>query len=244
MQNTTNVALSRMVAQQRAMDVTAGNIANANTPGFRAERLVFSDFLVRNSPRGAIPGDRTITFTQDRASYRDLQPGPLSHTSNPLDLALGADGYFTVETPRGTRLTRAGHFELSPTGGIVDSQGNALLDTGRRPLQVATADTNITVSADGTVSSENGRIGRIAVVRPADPFKIKAEGERLFNAEGTPVAIDKPKVIQGAIENSNIAATLELTRMMRELREFEFTSKLIQAESDIISLRPSTNFRP
>lgn len=232
MQNTTTIALSRMTAQQRAMDVTANNIANVNTPGYRAERLLFADFLVKASPRGLPSGAQTIVLPQDRASYRDTQQGAITQTANPLDLALSGDGYFTVQTPRGPRLTRAGHFELSPTGGIVDSLGNALLDTAGRPLQVATADTNITITADGTISSENGKIGRIGVVQPADPYKLKAEGGRLYRTDEPPVPVERPKMIQGAIETSNIAPTVELTRMMRELREFEFTSKMIQTEAD------------
>ena len=118
MQNTTNVALSRLTAQQRALDVTAGNIANANTPGYRAERLAFSDFLVRARGRDIPQGAETIHFTQDRASFRDRQIGPITHTANTFDIALVGDGYFQVETPRGPRLTRAGHFELSATGNV------------------------------------------------------------------------------------------------------------------------------
>ena len=230
MQNITSIALSRMTAQQRSLDVTAGNIANANTPGYRAERLVFSDFLVRNQGRDIPPGAKTVTFTQDRASYRDQAAGPLTHTANTLDLALGGDGYFTVQTPGGTRLTRAGHFALNAEGNIVNSDGHPLLDRGGQKLQLAAADTRITVAGDGTISSENGQIGRIAVVRPADPYRMKPEGGRLFVAEGTPVPIDAPKVIQGAIEQSNIVPVLELTRMMRDLREFEFTSKMVQSD--------------
>jgi flagellar basal-body rod protein FlgF len=232
MQNITNVALSRLTAQQRALDVTAGNIANANTPGYRAERLVFSDFLVRNRGRDVPPGAETVTFTQDRASYRDLAPGPITHTANTLDLALAGDGYFTVETPAGNRLTRAGHFELNAEGNIVNSDGHALLDSFGQKIRLATADTAVTVSADGTISSENGRIGRIGVARPADPYRMKPEGGRLFASEGTPQPVDSPKVIQGAIEQSNISPVLELTRMMREMREFEFTSKMVQSDSN------------
>ncbi len=232
MQNITTIALSRLTAQQRALDVTAGNIANANTSGYRAERLLFSDFLVRNRGRDLPPGAEIVTFTQDRASYRDQQPGPITHTANPFDIALGGDGYFMVETPRGPRLTRAGHFELSQDGNIVNSDGHALLDTSRQKLRLATTDTHITISADGTIASENGRISRIGVVRPADPYRMKPEGGRLFAAEGEPVPIPEPKIIQGAIEQSNIAPVVELTRMMRELREFEFTSKVVQADAN------------
>jgi len=231
MQNITNIALSRLTAQQRALDVTAGNIANANTPGYRAERLVFSDFLLRTRGRDLPPGGETVTFTQDRASYRDQAAGPITHTANTLDLALGGDGYFMVETPSGTRLTRAGHFELNASSNIVNSDGHPLLDTGGQKIQLSAADTTITISADGTISTENGRVGRIGVVRPADPLRMKPEGGRLFVAEGTPLPVDKPRVIQGAIEQSNISPVIELTRMMRELREFEFTSKMVQSDS-------------
>jgi flagellar basal-body rod protein FlgF len=231
MQNTTTVALSRLTAQQRALDLTAANIANADTPGYRAERMAFSDFLVRARGRDVPPGAETIAFTQDRASWRDRQAGPITQTSNAFDIALASDGYFQVETPRGPRLTRAGHFELSPTGTVVNSDGHALLDAAGQKLQLAPADTQVTISADGAVSSENGRIGRIGVVRPNDPYALKPEGGRLFAAEDV-VPVERPRMIQGAIEQSNVAPVLELTRMMRELREFEFTSKMVQAEAE------------
>lgn len=230
MQNITNIALSRMTAQQRALDVTASNIANANTPGYRAERLIFSDFLVRNRGRDIPPGAEVVAFAQDRASFRDQAAGPITHTSNTFDLALVGDGYFTVETPRGPRLTRAGHFELNAEGRLVNSDGHPLLDPRGQKIALTPADTTIAISADGTISSENGRIGRIGVVRPSTPYALKPEGGRLFVDEGEPQPVEKPKMIQGAIEQSNISPVVELTRMMRELREFEFTSKMVESD--------------
>src|SRR5690348_7178572 len=94
-----SVATSRLVAQQRALDVIADNIANANTPGFKMERVQFSDWLSRQSARDS------IAYTQDRATWRDQRAGTLTHTGNPLDLGLTSDGYFTVRTARGPRLT-------------------------------------------------------------------------------------------------------------------------------------------
>jgi flagellar basal-body rod protein FlgF len=226
MQNTTSIALSRLTAQQRAMDVTATNIANAATPGFRGGRTLFTDWLVKAE------GGEKIAFTQDRSTYRDTSPGPLTHTGNTLDLALGGDGYFTVATPNGPRLTRGGHFELDGQGGIVDGLGNALLDTKGSPLRLATADTQITVAPDGTISSENGRIGRIGVVKPDDEMRLRSEGGRLFLADGPTQPVANPKIRQGAIENSNVQPALELTRMMNELREFQFASQFVQSESE------------
>ena len=232
MQNATAIALSRLTAQERAMDVTAVNIANASTPGYRGERMAFSDWLVKQTAPGLPPGSSPIAYTQDRATYRDPRQGTLTHTGNPLDLAIGSDGFFTVQAPNGPRLTRAGHFELSPTGSIVDEQGNALLDTNGQPLQLTPADTEISIAGDGTLSSQNGQIGKIGLVAPVDPQTLLAEGGRLYDTNGATQPVTAPKLIEGAIEGSNVEPTLELTRMMKDEREFQMTTQFIQAESD------------
>jgi flagellar basal-body rod protein FlgF len=232
MDNTSNIALSFLVAQTRAMDVTAANLANTTTPGYRAERMLFSDWLSRQHG-GTPPGGGTIVFTQDRATYRDRQAGQISQTANPLDLAISGDGFFTVLAPGGPRLTRAGHFTLGQDGTVVDEQGNALLDTAGKKVQLATADTRITVASDGTISSENGQIGKVGIVSVADPNQLKAEGSRLLNAEATTTAaVATPHVIQGSVEASNVEPAAEVTRMMNDLRTFQMVSQFIQAEAD------------
>ena len=105
-------ASTGMAAQQLNIDVIANNIANADTPGYKAERVQFSDWLLRRHGTDAPSGDTTIAFTQDRATWREQQAGTLTHTGNPFDLGLTSDGYFTVSTPRGPRLTRSGRFGL------------------------------------------------------------------------------------------------------------------------------------
>jgi len=233
MQNITTIALSRLAAQERALDVTASNIANAATPGFHAERMVFADWLMRE-PAGSQPsGGQVITYTQDRATYRDTRPGELAHTGNPLDLAIGTpDGFFSVQTPRGVRLTRAGHFEIAPSGSIADAAGNNLLDTQGRPIQVSPTDGALTVTGDGTISGENGRLGRIAVVQPSDPQALQPEGSRLFTTTSPTTPVAGPALIQGAVEQSNVQPVLELTRMMADLRSYQFVGQFVQGESD------------
>ena len=230
MDNITSIALSRLVAQQRATDVTATNLANATTPGYHAERMLFSDWLVKTPTKGGRDG--VIAFTQDRATYRDTQTGPLQTTGNPLDLAISGDGYFSVQTATGVRLTRAGHFGLNAAGNIVDGQGNALLDGNGQKLLLAATDANLTVSASGAISSSNGVVGRVGVVQPSNPQSLRAEGGLLFAVAGPTAPVAVPRLVQGAVEGSNIQPTLELTRMMNDLREFQFTSELVQAEAD------------
>ena len=232
MELTSDIALSRLVAQQRAMDVTATNLANAGTPGFKAERVLFSDWISRQARTDAPRGGGTVAFTQDRATYRDQGAGPVQHTANPFDLAVSGDGYFTVDTPRGPRLTRAGRFQPMPDGRVGDADGNALLGAGGQPIRLSPADTVITITADGAVSSQNGQLGKVGLVKPDDPSRMTAEGGRLFRADGPTSPVPSPHLVQGAVEDSNVQPILETTRMMDGLRQFQFTSQFLQAEAD------------
>lgn len=232
MDNTSAIALSRLSAQTRAIDVIANNLANMNTPGFQAERMVFADWLSPQQGTAIPQGDRQLAYTQDRATWRERAEGTLTHTGNPLDIALSGDGYFTVRTPAGTRLTRAGRFTLQSTGNITDEAGNQLLDTNGQPLSVAPSDTRLTITADGALSSENGPIGRIGVVKPDNAAQLTAEGSRLFRAAGNTTPVPAPKLIQGAVEDSNVQPIAELSRMITMQRDFSFTTQFVAAENE------------
>jgi flagellar basal-body rod protein FlgF len=228
-----SIATSRLVAQQRALDVLANNLANANTPGYRAERVQFSDWLSRQSGGATPRGGNPISYTQDRATWREQTPGTITHTGNPLDIAVtGSAGYFTVNTANGPRLTRDGRFGLLPSGTIADTAGNPLLDNNGQPIQVAPTDTGITIAGDGTVSSVNGQIGKIGIVQPADPALMTAEGGTLFRADSPTAPVASPGLEQGAVEDSNVQPVLEVTRMIDGERSFEFATQMLQAESD------------
>lgn len=228
------VAASRLVAMERSIEVTAMNIANVNTPGFQASRVQFSDWLSPQQNGGALPGERQVAYTQDRATWRDAQPGATTQTGNPFDLSLRDGGYFTVNTSRGPRLTRDGRFSVLSNGTIGDSAGNALLDVTGKPLQIGATDTQISITADGAIASENGPLGKIGVVKPEDPNKLQAEGATLLRADTPTSQVAQPQVAQGVVEESNVPPVLEVTRMMNELRDYQFTTQLIQAEDDRI----------
>ena len=230
MQNITSIAASRLIAQQRAMDVTADNIANTGTPGYKAVRMQFADWLNRQHDAATPRGGATIAFTQDRATWRDFQPGPVSHTGNPLDPALTGTGYFTVGTAQGPRLTRAGRFGLMPDGTVADASGNALLNTTGQPIQLSPADTQISIAGDGTLSSENGQIARIGVVQPDDLMQLRAVGGDRFTSASATAPVDRPGLVQGSVEDSNVQPMQEMVRMMNDLREFQFVTQMVEAE--------------
>ena len=228
----TYVALSRLDAQSRALDVVADDIANASTPGFKATHALFSDWMDVQRNVKAPSGGRVVAFTQDRATYRDAQQGPISHTGNPFDLAITGNGFFTVSTPQGPRLTRAGRFAPMPDGTLADAQGNPVLDTQGQPIRLSAAATSVTITADGTVSAAGGQVGKIGVVQPSDPNQLQAEGGRLLLANTPTQPVASPGIVQGAVEDSNVQPVVEITRMMTLLREFQFASQFVQGESD------------
>ena len=231
MENSTYIALSRLDAQQRSMDVVANNIANANTDGFKAERVMFSDYLSQQSGMSVSPGGSPQAYAQDRATYLDQRDGGLVSTGNPLDVALSGHGYFTVSTADGPRLTRSGRFAVKQDGTLADSAGNPVLDPLGNPIQLSASDTRIRISADGTINTENGRMGQIGVVTADDPSLVRPAGGALYRTDGGTTALAQPKITQGATETSNVQPMTELTQMMRTQREFQFVSQFVESES-------------
>lgn len=227
------IILSRLTSQLRASQVTAHNLANADTPGFRAARPIFAEHLAR---QGRVEGPREgreVAYAWDRATWRDSQPGAITRTGNPLDVAIQGDGFFTVETPRGERFTRAGRFAMGANGQLVDHHGHAVLNANGQPIAIAPNDTQIEIAGDGTIRSENGVLGRIRLVRFDNEQGLQAEGDRLFAAAGQePQEVPQPRMVQGAVEGSNVVSVLEMTRMMAELREFQMATQFLERESE------------
>ncbi|MBS1076016.1 flagellar basal-body rod protein FlgF [Gluconobacter sp. Dm-73] len=231
MENSTYIALSRMDAQQRAMSVVADNMSNASTVGYKRENVLFSDFLSHQHGSKQAEGADTESYTQDRATYRDFQQGDMQSTGNPLDLALGGEGYFQVRTANGVRLTRAGRFEEQQDGAVVDESGNALLDRDGQPIVIPQTDHRITISADGVISTETGEQGQIGIVTAQDDNKLQAEGSRLLRTEQPTTAVERPNIVQGMVEGSNVQMMTEVTKMMQIQRNFQFMAQFVDAEA-------------
>jgi flagellar basal-body rod protein FlgF len=229
------IVLSRLIAAQRATAVTAHNMANADTPGYRAHRPVFGTVLERQVGADAPRGGREMAFAQDRATWRDATPPPLIRTGNPLDMALSdQDAFFAVETPRGERFTRAGRFALDGEGRVVDAEGNAVLGAGGQPLRVEPNAARIEIRGDGALVTENGPAGQVRVVRFRDAQRLTAEGDRNFAApDDMPAeAVARPGVMQGAVEGSNVRAVLEMTRLTDDMRHFQFVAQMAEREGE------------
>jgi flagellar basal-body rod protein FlgF len=226
MQAAAYIALSSQMALHRQIDVVANNLANSSTPAFKAERMLFAEFLNRGS------ASEPVSFVQDLGTLRDTKQGPITRTGNPLDFALQGDGYLQVQTPLGPRYTRNGRFQLDGTGQVVTAQGYPVLAESGQPLTVPVDATDITVTRDGTVTTSQGEAGKLGAVRFANERDLVPAAGGLYVTEAVPTPAPETVIQQGMIEESNVEPVVEMTRMMNIAHNFSFAKDLGDSESD------------
>jgi flagellar basal-body rod protein FlgF/flagellar basal-body rod protein FlgG len=174
-----------------------------------------------------------MSFVQDRSTWHDLGQGPIRPTGNPLDVALDGKAFFVVQAPGGERYTRNGSFQINAQGQLVTTEGYAVMGTAG-PIQFQTNDRDITISRDGTVSVPDGIRGKLRTVTFDNGQRLQKDGHSTFKApedmQATPA--EYPHVIQGAIEQSNVKAVIEMTRMIEVTRHYTQIAGLLQQHGD------------
>ena len=243
MENTLTIALSRQGGLRRQMGVVANNIANMNTLGFKAERMMFVEHLVKSRGGDNLLG-RKLAYARDVATMRDDTEGPISQTGNPLDLAVRSKGYFVVQTDQGDRYTRNGRFQLDDQGQLVTQSGHPVLSDGGAPIFFAPEDDRIAISRDGTVSSRNGDLGRIAVVTIQNEQDMEPVAGALFRTDANVEPAENRDVIQGALEQSNVEAVVEMSRMIEIHRAYNGVKTMIEREDERMKKMVSELARP
>ena len=224
MENTLYIALSYQTVMQRQMDVIANNIANASTPGFKGEQMMFVEYLA-----DAV-GKDDVSFVQDIAVVRDFREGAFSRTGNPLDVAISGKGWFEVDTPTGMRYTRNGHLQIDSTGTITTSGGYAVLDDRGRPITMPATEGAITVAKDGTITVGEQKVGRLKIVSFANEQELRKDSDSLYSTDAPVLPATKATVAQGVIEESNVKPIVEITNMIGAMREFQSAQQMIEEE--------------
>jgi flagellar basal-body rod protein FlgF len=241
MENASLIGLSRQIALQRELDVIANNIANVNTNGFKADGSVFQEYLMPVARDNAFRGrDTVMSYVQDRATWQDFSQGPLQQTGNPLDVAINGNAFLAVQTARGQRYTRNGALQINPTGQIVTSEGDSVVGENG-PLQIQTGDHDISISPEGEISVRNGNNttisqirGKLRLVSFAQPQQLEKDGSSTFSAPAGAQQVPpvKARVMQGAIEKSNVRSVVEMTRMIEVSRTYTAIATMLQSQSD------------
>lgn len=229
MDNSVYIALSRQTSAFRRMDMVANNIANANTAGFKAERMLFNDYLVEDGNRNK------MAFRQDISTYHDTRQGPLRATGNPLDMAISGDGYFSVRLPSGeVAYTKNGQFQRDGQGFIVNKDGLPLLDDGGQPIQLQPEDRGFVVGENGFYTVNGQQRGVIGVAEFENEQNLKQLGSSLFAADGAPaLPPQNSRIMHGMIEDSNVSGVKEVVEMTKLSRGVSSTAKFIEVMYDL-----------
>ena len=204
------IAASGMVSEMARQDLIANDLANASTPGYKADRAVqgsFGDLMLRNTQTGAQVGPLGMGSRIER-QVTDLTAAPLRETGEPLDFAVEGDGFFAVSTAQGVRYTRDGQFSAAANGTLVDQRGNQVLGPNGQPVRVG---------ADGKVPEAS--VGVFAVTNA------RKVGDALL--QGTAAGRATGQVRSGALEGSGADPVRAMTDMIASLRAFESGQKVI-----------------
>jgi flagellar basal-body rod protein FlgF len=205
------IAASGMLAEQIRQDQIANDLANASTPGYKADRTsqrAFNDLLLANSATGATVGRQSTAVQVDRI-VTDFSAKAARETGEPLDFAISGDGWFAVQTGQGVRYTRNGQFTLDAQARLVTASGDPVLNANGQPI----------TATDGKVDPRS-----IGVVNLTNPVK---QGDSLVT--GTPAGAGTGTVRSGALESSGADPARSMVDMISSMRAFEAGQKVIQA---------------
>ena len=231
-----NSAAAGMAAQQQRLDAVANDLANANTTGYKHQRVGFRDLVYTQTGRSSAQGPQTGAGAAAVDAGRGFAQGAMQRTEQPLDVAIQGDGFIRVRLSDGRQaLTRDGSLKVDGTGRLVTSSGTPV----QPPISVpaGTAASRISIGSDGTVLAAGQRVGRIELVAVRSPQGLQPVGDNAFLA--TPesgAARPAPATTtlsQGALEMSNVDIADAMVAMIESQRAFQLTSKAIQTQDQM-----------
>lgn len=226
-------AASGMFMQQRGLNVIANNLANAQTPGYKTTRLLSTTFeqtlLTRFEKYGSggIGTGEPVRIVSEVADLFDING--LTGTNRPFDVALNSPGFFNIQGEDGqTYLTRDGQFDLDEDGYLVLRDRGRVLGTGG-PLKLDTSDITISETGQITNSITGAALGQLAVTNPGEEAEYQIERNGLYTSSaGVGAQQQDVVVVQGALEDSNVVLTEEMTAMIMAQRNFQSASAALK----------------
>lgn len=250
-----------MAAQETQLEGVSNNIANANTHGYKRQRVEFQDLLYQ-TVRGA--GTRTTETTRSPtgiqlgsgvrvvSTSRTFSQGAIMVTNNPLDVAIEGSGFFVLQQPDGTpAYTRAGALQKDAQGQLVTAEGH-LIDP---PILIPNDAVSMSIGADGTVSAVMSgqpapiEMGQLTIATFVNPAGLHAQGRNLFTATaasgepqvGAPGSDGRGALLQGALERANVDVVEEMIGMISAQRAYEVNTKVVTTADEM--LRSATQMK-
>lgn len=226
-------ACTALVSRTQELDTIANNLANTSTVGFRAEENVFQSVLANATTDASGFNQAANTYGILSGTTLDVSQGAMQKTGNNLDVAIQGAGYFVVQTANGPMYTRDGSFQVSGKGQLVTSAGDAVMgDAG----VISMPPGSVSISADGTISSDGALIGKLKVVNFPAGTQLTSAGRSYYTAPANTAApATQFDVRQGMLEDSNvnpITAMVELVTAQRSAEMMQRALGMFNSEID------------
>ena len=250
-----SIGATGMLAQQLNVETISNNIANLTTTGYKRQRAEFQDLLYQNQRRvGSTSSDAgTIVPSgiqvglgvKAGAIYRINEQGNINPTGNTLDVAVNGQGYFQIQLPNGdTAYTRAGSFQLNAQGTLVTADGYQVQPGITIPQNTVDITINpngeVLAKIDGQIEPQN--VGQIQIATFPNTAGLEAIGDNLLletpasgqAITGNPGAPGFGRVLQGALETSNVNIVSEITQLISAQRAYEMNSRVISTTDQML----------
>ncbi|HYX05220.1 MAG TPA: flagellar hook-basal body protein [Bacteroidales bacterium] len=235
--------IETLEAQMRAMqilmkmqDITANNLANINTPGYKSSDVFFK--MMQEKING-----KTVSRSEPQQQV-DMTQGVLKPTHNTFDFGIEGKGFFVVQNNSGIQLTRDGRMHIDTNGYLVDGNGSKVMsDSGPiyMPQYLKAGDKDgvqpkIDVAKDGTIRINNKVYDQLKIVDVKDVTKLQREGKNYFSVDPKLMVDDQigNNVMQGYYESSNVSSLNEMVDMMKTTKMFESQQRVIQTTDEML----------
>lgn len=201
-----------------AQDVTANNLANSSSDGYKADRLTAHSSAGMPHP---VP-----------VQSLDLRQADLRDTARPLDIGLQGAGFTVVSTAAGDRLSRGGSLAVNAKGILTDRHGDPVLGVDG-PINVA--GNKLVIQPDGTVLVDGAVAGQLRLVDVADPASLTKVGNGQFAASAPLVAATDVTVHQGTVEESNVSPLLGTVDLIMIQRAYASSIDALKVMDGVLS---------
>jgi len=219
-----STAAAGIRARMESLDLLANNLANSGTPGFKADREAYRLYS------GSESSEWMASSPVIESHVTDFSQGLLTATSNPGDLAISGDGFFAVDGPHGSLLTRNGRLHVTQDGKLVTPEGFEAATIEPRRIRL-NPQTSFEIGVDGGVTQDGALLGHLRIAEAQSGIQpAKQEGAyfRLDSSQMRIVAPGRFQVRQGHLESSNFSPAEASVKLISVLRQFETLQKAMQ----------------
>ena len=232
-------AAAGMAAQQQRLDAVANDLANANTTGYKHQRVGFRDLVYDQAGRSSAQGVRTGSGAAAVDAGRSYGQGALQRTDRTLDVAIQGEGFLRVRLADGRdALTRDGGLHIDGNRRLTTSTGALVQPAITVPEGLG--EDQVSIGPDGTVLAAGNRIGRLDVVTVRSQAGLLSVGNNAFitsAASGAAIAAPRATTLtQGALESSNTDMAEAMVSMIESQRAYQLTSKAISTADEMMGI--------